>query len=177
MKFLGGWYGSSEHETADSDSAGVVITELTEVVDVVAVSKDESDVVVVVAVTAAIEISGFAVGIPKQSFCCTNLPFFAGGGAADIMTQCKTHKVQNYCAIDCRLHKQSENTAKLTGLKQHRHSLHRQSNVSTAGTTVSHHYSLHCCFGLHNSIQATALSAAAAGGGDADTQVYTDCRG
>ena len=89
MKFLGGWYGSSGHETADSDSAGVVITELTEVVDV---SKDESDVVVVVAVTAAIEISGFAVGIPKQSFCCTNLPFFAGGGAADIMTQCKTHK-------------------------------------------------------------------------------------
>ena len=64
--------------------------------------------------------------------------------------------------------------AKLTGLKQH-----RQSNVSTAGTTVSHHYSLHCRFGLHNSIQATALSAAAAaaGGGDADTQVYTDCRG
>jgi len=49
--------------------------------------------------------------------------------------------------------------------------------VSTAGTTVSNHYSLHCRFGLHNSIQATALSAAAAAGGDADTQVYTDCRG
>jgi len=54
VKFLGGWYGSSGHETiADSDS---VITELAEVVAVAAVSKDDSDEVVVVAVTVAVEI-------------------------------------------------------------------------------------------------------------------------